>query len=66
MEYAPNTNNAWYFYFNFGRQYAGLKDNFYYAWAVRSGDVSAVPVPAAAWLFGSGLIGLLGVAKRKR
>ena len=28
--------------------------------------VSAVPVPAAAWLFGSGLIGLLGVAKRKR
>lgn len=28
--------------------------------------VSAVPVPAAAWLFGSGLIGLVGLAKRKR
>jgi len=27
---------------------------------------SAVPVPAAAWLFASGLIGLAGVAKRKR
>lgn len=26
--------------------------------------VSAVPVPAAAWLFGSGLIGLIGVARR--
>ena len=26
----------------------------------------AVPVPAAAWLFGSGLIGLLGMARRKR
>ena len=26
---------------------------------------SAVPVPAAAWLFGSGLIGLIGVARRK-
>ncbi|MEZ5540851.1 MAG: VPLPA-CTERM sorting domain-containing protein [Pseudomonadota bacterium] len=25
-----------------------------------------VPVPAAAWLFGSGLLGLLGVARRKR
>jgi len=25
----------------------------------------AVPVPAAAWLFGSGLIGLIGVARRK-
>jgi predicted extracellular nuclease len=27
--------------------------------------VSAVPVPAAAWLFGSGLIGLVGLARRK-
>jgi len=26
---------------------------------------SAVPVPAAAWLFGSGLIGLIGFARRK-
>jgi hypothetical protein len=29
-------------------------------------DVSAVPVPAAVWLFGSGLIGLIGVARRKK
>jgi len=29
-------------------------------------EVSAVPVPAAAWLFGSGLIGLIGFAKRKK
>ena len=35
-------------------------------WAVRDGDVSAVPVPAAVWLFGSGLIGLLGLARRKK
>lgn len=27
--------------------------------------VNAVPVPAAAWLFGSGLLGLVGVARRK-
>lgn len=26
---------------------------------------SAVPIPAAAWLFGSGLIGLAGIARRK-
>lgn len=26
---------------------------------------SAVPVPAAAWLFGSGLLGLVGIARRK-
>ena len=29
-------------------------------------DFQAVPVPAAVWLFGSGLIGLVGVARRKR
>ena len=28
--------------------------------------VSAVPVPAAVWLFGSGLIGLLGIARKKK
>ncbi|VAX09398.1 hypothetical protein MNBD_GAMMA25-956 [hydrothermal vent metagenome] len=29
-------------------------------------DISAVPVPAAVWLFGSGLIGLIGVAKARK
>jgi len=27
---------------------------------------TVVPVPAAVWLFGSGLLGLIGIAKRKR
>ena len=27
---------------------------------------SAVPIPAAAWLFGSGLLGLVGIAKHKK
>ena len=31
-----------------------------------STDVAAVPVPAAVWLFGSGLLGLIGVARRKK
>ena len=30
-----------------------------------AGNVTVVPVPAAVWLFGSGLLGLFGVAKRK-
>jgi len=53
LEDAPITGSAWVFL-------------FYYALAVRPGDVSAVPVPAAVWLFGSGLMGLLGLARRKR
>jgi len=30
-----------------------------------TGTVSAVPVPAAIWLFGSGLLGLIGISRRK-
>jgi len=29
-------------------------------------DMTVVPVPAAVWLFGSGLLGLAGVTRRKR
>ena len=29
-------------------------------------NVAAIPIPAAAWLFGSGLLGLVGVARRWR
>lgn len=41
---------------------AELVDEFY----IRNADVSTVPVPAAVWLFGSGLIGLIGIARRKK
>jgi len=35
------------------------------AMAVHVGDVAPVPIPAAGWLLGSGLLGLVGVARRK-
>lgn len=35
-----------------------------YDWRIAI-DVAAVPVPAAAWLFASGLLGLVGVARKK-
>ena len=31
-----------------------------------TGVVKPVPLPAAAWLFGSGLLGLVGLARRKK
>jgi hypothetical protein len=30
------------------------------------GQVNVVPVPAAVWLFGSGVLGLIGIARRKK
>jgi len=65
-EYARDTNSAWIFAVYNGSQGALNKGfNYYYAWAVHSGDIATVPVPAAAWLFGSGLFGLVGIARRK-
>ena len=71
--FIPDHPDAWVFNFNLGDQYITNKiaeypccTSNYFAWAVHSGDVSAVPVPAAVWLFGSGLIGLAGFAKRKK
>ena len=34
-------------------------------WTIGTSETTVVPVPSAVWLFGSGLIGLIGVARRK-
>lgn len=68
-EYAPDTALAWGFGFGLGGQFDRVKSVGIYAWAVHSGDVGAtspVPVPAAVWLFGSGLVGLIGFARRRK
>lgn len=64
--YAPNTGFAWGFDASNGYEYAYNKSDTYYVWAVHPGDVAVVPAPAAAWLFGSGLLGLVGLARRHR
>jgi hypothetical protein len=64
----PTPFSAYGYFFGFANGYQGAdynEDSVFYAWAVRDGDVSAVPVPAAAWLFGSGLLGLVGIARRR-
>ncbi|MBI5041442.1 MAG: DUF1566 domain-containing protein [Gammaproteobacteria bacterium] len=64
----PSSFYAWFFGFDSGVQDRSDRSDIYYAWAVHSGDVgtSAVPVPSAAWLFGSGLIGLIGSRARSQ
>ena len=68
--YPFSPNFAWAFYFGGGS--GGYQSNEvkevreFRVWAVRSGGISTVPVPATVWLFGSGLIGLIGMAKRKK
>ena len=64
-EYAPYPFIAWGFHTYYGGQYDGTKGVQFYAWAVRPGDVAAVPVPGAFWLFGSAMVGLMGLKRLK-
>jgi hypothetical protein len=57
-EYWFDPNYAWVFNTSNGYQYASKKNDQFYAWAVRPGDVAAVPVPGAFWLFGTAMVAL--------
>ena len=65
-EYAPFPGGAWDFNTYNGDQGSIIyyKDHLLLAWAVRPGDVAAVPVPGAFWLFGSAMVGLMGLKRR--
>jgi len=55
------------FYFGNGAQGPAETNFFLYAWAVHDGDPFAppIPIPPALYLFGTALLGLIGVARRK-
>lgn len=58
---------AWSFSFDIGYQTVFDKDTIeMFAWAVRDGNVASVPVPGTMILVTSGLLGLLGFARRSR
>ncbi|MDH5766216.1 MAG: hypothetical protein OEZ38_09390 [Gammaproteobacteria bacterium] len=67
-EYAPYTENAWGFNMLTGYQVSALKTNNLnlYSWAVQTGDITAVPLPASAWLLLSGILALFGASNIKK
>ena len=48
-----------------GRSYHGAGYGDTPTWDLKF-ETQVVPIPAAAWLFGSGLLGLVGIARRKK
>lgn len=52
--------SAWYMYQSSGSQQFLPVSYPFNAWAVQSGDVSAVPLPASVWLLATGLLALAG------
>ncbi len=66
-EYAPNPAAfAWDFNTDGNTQYGDYKGDYFNALAVRPGQVAVTPLPASAWLFGSGLLGLIGLGRQPR
>ena len=65
-EYSANPGYAWLFGFAYGNQFQAGKSRNCYAWAVLDGDVAPIPIPSAVWLFGSGLIWIVGVRNKFR
>ena len=65
-EYAPSTDNAWYFHTYNGGQSAEFKGDPFYAMVVRPGDVAAaVPEPESLLLMLAGLCALVVLKRRQ-
>jgi len=69
-EDALDSNRVWQISLSVNRAPGSLSTSLksyasFQSWFVHDGDVGVVPVPAAAWLLCSGLLGLIGLSRRK-
>jgi len=60
-----DANTAYAFRFDKGQQVQASQNTPIGVWAVRDGDIGAIPIPASIWLLGSGLLGLFVLARFK-
>lgn len=64
-EYAPFPTDAWGFNTIEGRQGTLVKNDIFYAWALRDGDVVSASAPASLPLMSLVLCGMLGLRRKK-
>ncbi|OAI25422.1 DUF1566 domain-containing protein [Methylomonas koyamae] len=67
-EVPTRTGEAWFFDTALGSQQTWYKKNLgsdMYVWVVRDGDIAAVPLPGAVWLFASAVFAGLFANRRK-
>ena len=63
---SSSSNTVWYFDIENGYQTDVNKTDSGYAWAVRDGDVGAIPEPSSVAILALGLLGLIRVRRQYR
>jgi hypothetical protein len=62
---APNPLSNYAFYYQGMPSWSALSSDYAFGIRIDASPVSPIPIPAAFWLFGSGLLGLVAIARRR-